>query len=64
MSLPMVRICSINDLDSRIAKMTDISPRMRHMNPIMIAANIHRLSRMKLPYAYVARLIVYLRKNG
>ena len=52
------------DLGGKIAKMMGISPRIRRMDSMMIAANIRKLSRVELLYACVAKLVQYLHKNG
>ena len=54
----------MTDLGSKIAKMMDISPRIKRMDSMMIAANIRKLSRVELLYACVAKLVTYFHKNG
>ena len=54
----------MTDLGGKIAKMMGISPRIRRMDSMMIAANIRRLSRVELLYTCVAKMVLYLRKNG
>lgn len=53
----------VTDLSSKIAKMMNISPRIKRMDSLMIEANIKNLSRAELLYACVAKLVVYLHKN-
>lgn len=45
-------------LVDKIAKMMDISPRMKRMDSMMIATNIRKLSRTELLYTCVAKLAV------
>lgn len=54
----------MTDLGGKIAKMMDISPRIKRMDSMMIAANIRKLSRVELLYTCVAKMVIYLRKNG
>lgn len=54
----------MTDLGSKIAKMMDISPRIKRMDSMMIAANIRKLSRVELLYTCVAKLVIYFHKNG
>lgn len=54
----------MTDLGGKIAKMMGISPRIRRMDSMMIAANIRKLSRVELLYTCVAKLVLYLRRNG
>ena len=54
----------ITDLGGKIAKMMDISPRIKRMDSMMIAANIRKLSRAELLYTCVAKLVIYLHKNS
>ena len=53
----------ITSLSDTGAKMMDISPRIKRMDSMMIAANIRKLSRTELLYTCVARLVIYLHKN-
>lgn len=53
----------ITSLSDKVAKMMDISPRIKRMDSMMIAANIRKLSRTELLYTCVARLVIYLHKN-
>lgn len=54
----------ITDLGGKIAKMMDISPRIKRMDSMMIAANIRKLSRVELLYTCVAKLVIHFHKNG
>lgn len=53
----------MTDLGGKIAKMMDISPRIKRMDSMMIAANIRKLSRVELLYTCVAKLVLYFHKN-
>ena len=53
----------ITGLGAEIARMMDISPRIKRMDSMMIAANIRKLSRIELLYTCVAKLVIYLHKN-
>lgn len=53
----------VKDLSSKIAKMMNISPRIKRMDSLMIEANIKNLSRAELLYSCVAKLVVHLHKN-
>lgn len=53
----------ITSLAAEITKIMDISPRIKRMDSMMIAANIRKLSRMELLYTCVAKLISYCHKN-
>ena len=50
-------------LGAGIAKLMDISPRIKRMDSMMIAANIRKLSRIELLYTCVSKLVIYLHKN-
>ena len=53
----------ITQLGAKIAGLMDISPRIKRMDSMMIAANIRKLSRIELLYTCVAKLVIYLHKN-
>lgn len=53
----------ITGLGTNIAKLMDINPRIKRMDSMMIAANIRKLSRIKLLYTCVAKFVIYLHKN-
>lgn len=53
----------VADLSNKIAKMMNISPRIKRMDSLMIEANIKNLSRAELLYACVAKLVVYFHKQ-
>lgn len=53
----------ITELGGKIAKMMDISPRIKRMDSMMISANIRKLSRVELLYTCVAKLVIYFHKN-
>lgn len=50
-------------LAGEIAKIMEISPRIKRMDSMMIEANIRRLSRVELLYTCVAKLVSYCHKN-
>lgn len=54
----------MTDLGGKIAKLMDINPRIKRMDSMMIAANIRKLSRVELIYTCVAKLVIFLHKNG
>lgn len=54
----------MTELGANIAKLMDISPRIKRMDSMMIAANIRKLSRIELLYTCVAKFVIYLHKNG
>lgn len=54
----------ITGLGTKIAKLMDISPRIKRMDSMMIAANIRKLSRIELLYTCVSKLVIYLHKNN
>lgn len=54
----------ITGLSDKIAKMMDISPRIKRMDSMMIAANIRKLSRTELLYTCVAKMVIYLHKHN
>lgn len=54
----------VTDLSKKIAKMMGITPRIRRMDSMMIEANIRNLSRVELLYTCVAKLVIYLHKQG
>ena len=51
-------------LGTNIAKLMDISPRVKRMDSMMIAANIRKLSRIELLYTCVKKLVIYFHKNS
>lgn len=53
----------VTDLSDKIAKMMNISPRIKRMDSLMIEANIKNLSRAELLYACVAKLVSYVHKD-
>lgn len=53
----------ITSLAGKIARLMEITPRIKRMDSMMIAANIRRLSRGELLYTCVAKLVLYLHKN-
>lgn len=53
----------MTSLADKIAKIMDISPRIKRMDSMMIAANIRKLSRAELLYTCVAKLVAYCHKN-
>lgn len=53
----------VTDLSSNIAKLMNISGRIRRMDSMMIEANIRKLSRMELLYTCIAKLVRYLHRN-
>lgn len=53
----------VTDLSGKIAKMMNITPRIKRMDSLMIEANIKNLSRAELLYACVAKLVRYIHKN-
>lgn len=53
----------VTDLSSKIAKMMNISPRIKRMDSLMIEANIKNLSRAELLYTCVAKLVMYVHKK-
>ena len=53
----------VADLSGKIAKMMNISPRIKRMDSLMVEANIKNLSRAELLYSCVAKLVVYIHKN-
>lgn len=54
----------MTQLGTKIAKLMNISPRIKRMDSMMIAANIRKLSRAELIYTCVAKLVTYLHKNN
>lgn len=54
----------IKDLSEKIARLMDISPRVKRMDSMMIAANIRKLSRVELLYTCVSKLVTCLHKQG
>lgn len=54
----------VTDLGSKIAKMMEVSPRIRRMDSMMIEANIKKLSRTELLYTCVSKFVTFLHKNG
>lgn len=53
----------ITELGTNIAKLMNISPRIKRMDSMMIAANIRKLSRIELLYTCVAKFVICLHKN-
>lgn len=53
----------VTDLSGKIAKMMNISPRIKRMDSLMIEANIKNLSRAELLYTCVSKLVRYIHKN-
>lgn len=53
----------VTDLSAKIAKLMNISGRIRRMDSMMIEANIRKLSRMELLYTCIAKLVKYLENN-
>ena len=53
----------VTDLSRKIAKMMNISPRIKRMDSLMIEANIKNLSRAELLYTCVAKLVIYIHKE-
>ena len=54
----------VKDLSSKIAKLMNINDRIRRMDSMMIESNIRFLSRMKLIYTCISKLVIYLEKNA
>ncbi|MEQ8156141.1 MAG: transposase [Clostridiaceae bacterium] len=53
----------VKDLSNKIAKLMNVSGRVRRMDSMMIESNIRKLSRMELLYTCIAKLVVYLHEN-
>lgn len=53
----------ITSFADKITKVMDISPRIKRMDSMMIAANIRRLSRVELLDTCEAKLVAYCHKN-
>lgn len=53
----------VTDLSSKIARLMDINPRIKRMDPLMIEANIKNLSRAELLYSCMAKLVTYIYKE-
>lgn len=53
----------IKNLSASIAKVMNITGKIRRMDSMMIASNIRKLSRMELLYSCIAKLVVYLEKS-
>lgn len=53
----------VKDLSTKIAKLMNVSGRVRRMDSMMIESNIRKLSRMELLYTCIAKLVVYLHEN-
>jgi hypothetical protein len=53
----------VKDLSSKIAKLMNISGRVRRMDSMMIESNIRKLSRMELIYTCIAKLVSYLNEQ-
>ena len=52
----------VKDLSASIAKLMEISGKVRRMDSMMIESNIRKLSRMELIYTCIAKLAVYVNK--
>lgn len=55
---------AIKDLGEITAKLMKIDGRIRRMDSTMIDSNIRKLSRTELLYRCIAKLVIYLHKNG
>ena len=53
----------VTNLSSKIAKLMNISGRIRRMDSMMIESNIRKLSRMELIYTCIAKLVTYLNEK-
>ena len=53
----------ITGLSKQIARIMNISPKIRRMDSLMIEANIKNLSRAELLYTCVSKFVIYLHKN-
>jgi hypothetical protein len=53
----------VNDLSNKIAKLMNVSGRVRRMDSMMIESNIRKLSRMELLYTCIAKLMFYINEN-
>lgn len=53
----------VRDLSGKIAKLMNISGRVRRMDSMMIESNIRKLSRMELIYTCIAKLVTYLNEK-
>lgn len=59
--IDLLHDCMVS-LAGQVVKVMDISPRIKRMDSMMIAANIRKLSRAELLYACVAKLVSYCHK--
>lgn len=55
---------AVKELGEFTAKLMGIDGRIRRMDSLMVEANIRKLSRLELIYRCIAKLVVYLHKNG
>lgn len=53
----------VKDLSNKIAKLMNISGRVRRMDSMMIESNIRTLGRMELLYTCIAKLVAYLHEK-
>lgn len=53
----------VKDLSSKIAKLMNLSGRIKRMDSMMIESNIRFLSRMELIYTCISKLTIYFDKN-
>lgn len=53
----------VKDLSSKIAKLMNLSGRIKRMDSMMIESNIRFLSRMELIYTCISKLAIYFDKN-
>ena len=54
----------VKDLSASIAKLMGISGKVRHMDSMMVEANIRKLSRMELIYTCISKLAMYVNKTN
>lgn len=54
----------VTDLAAKSAKLMKIDGRIRRIDSLMVEANIRKLSRMELIYRCIAKLVVYIHKEG
>lgn len=54
----------IKDLSKKIAKLMNISGRVRRMDSMMIESNIRKLSRVELLYTCISKLVTYLNEKN
>lgn len=50
----------VHDLSGKIAKLMNVSGRVRRMDSMMVESNIRKLSRLELIYTCIAKLVKYL----